>query len=257
MSETREWPSAEVLEEELGKIIEESEIPKYVKIGDVKDVIAMAGALQPDVVVEGFWIYRNNDYDTLRSPSGKRVVVVCRGTRPGESTLERHVARDNALKVLCRALNQYHWLQNGRDGEPGCQGDLGTVVFDESIIGPPPRLDLSVLPLEYQGNWIIYDTVRQAASNKFAHAYASRVVGPLLEKTTGIASWDDAAYAAGTAWLDVNPGDPRFHGGHWPEDADTYLGHTALEDALRCIDSQLRKIPEPRYKAEHTESRAT
>ena len=108
-----------------------------------------------------------------------------------------------------------------------------------------PKLDLTVLPEKLRNNWHIYIALRSYAEVAYARSVADSQVGDgrSAGDTADTPNWEwkrkwcNAFDAAALDWYKVNPMDPMWATGRWPEGADEYLGNKALEEARTLISS--------------------
>jgi hypothetical protein len=96
----------------------------------------------------------------------------------------------------------------------------------------PRTLNLSTLPEKYRKNWHIYLALRPSALINFSSAVANANTNPQGEQK----QWCDVFDSAAKQWLEVNPDDPVWASGHWPDGAADYLGNEPLSEAVKLCD---------------------
>ena len=89
------------------------------------------------------------------------------------------------------------------------------------------------MPEEYKNNWIITCVLRSRARVAYACGVANNVVPGGVNSTDKCeeSRWVEAFDDASENWLDVNPFDPMWSSGCWPDDAAIFLGDEETEKA--------------------------
>lgn len=152
----------------------------------------------------------------------------------GECTADEWHAAERALKAVEQRLREAWEAEHGqprlnRHGQYH-GGQHPALVLDKHTT-EAPYLDLDKLPENFRNNWIIYCSVRSSAQARFAQGIANEKVGKNGPEAEWVKVFDEAA----REWLAVNPGDPMWSTGRWPEGASTYLGKAALEEAEKIL----------------------
>lgn len=97
------------------------------------------------------------------------------------------------------------------------------------------------MPEKYKNNWHIYLALSSDAQVAYARAVADRAVpnGARSVDRDEQSRWYRTFDAACIDWHRVNPIDPMWSAGLWPEGAAEYLGNGALEEA-RSLAAEMR-----------------